>query len=134
MNNIKKTAVNILVTTGAAVVLLSVFGVSVGYKYLFHRTILEILGANVIINLGHLLIRKFESPYIILEYLLDIIYITVVLITFGIIFGWFLTMPVWYLIVMAVVVYAFTVFANIIRNRKDVKELNELLQKRKKSS
>jgi len=66
--------------------------------------------------------------------LLDIVYITTVLIIFGTIFDWFLTMPVWYLVVMAVVVYAFTVFTNIIRNRKDVKELNELLQKRKKKN
>jgi len=134
MNEIKKTAVNIMVTTGVALVLLSIFGISVGYKYLYHRVILEILGANIIIHLGHMLIRKIESAYVVLEYLLDIVYITTVLIILGTIFDWFLTMPVWYLVVMAVVVYTFTVFTNIIRNRKDVKELNELLQKRKKKN
>jgi len=134
MNDIKRLAVNIIITTGAALILLSVFGIIAGYKYLLHRTILEIFGANIIINLGHTLIRKFESVYAVLEYLFDITYITTVLIVFGIIFNWFLTMPVWYLIIAAVVVYAFAVFTNNIRNRKDVKELNELLRKRKKKN
>ena len=133
MNNIKKVAVDSLMCTGAALVLLTIFvRIVIPGGTILLNTVFEILGANIVINLGVIFTRKIESSYAILKYLLDVSYIIAILAVFGVIFDWYSTVPIWYLIVMAVAIYAFAVLTNIVRMRKDVKEINELLRKRKK--
>ncbi len=131
MHNIKKTIMNIMITTCAALMLLAVFALINGGRAVFLRTFFEIFGANVLIHLGLMLTKRFESSFAALEFLIDISYTIAVLIVFGIVFNWYSSTPVWYLIIMAVVIYAFGVFINIIRIKKDADELNALLQKRK---
>jgi hypothetical protein len=133
MNSIKNTITRILVTTCAALMLLALF---VGIVWGSHMSInvitfFEIFAANIVIHLGHILVKKFESSYAILEYLLDLSYIIAVLVVFGLIFDWYSTIPVWYLIIMALVIYAFGTFINIVRMRKNADELNKLLKKYK---
>jgi len=133
MNDVKKIAAGSLMCTGAALVLLAIFiGIAFPNGTIFLNTVFEILGANIVINLGVIFTRKIESSYAILKYLLDVSYIIAILAVFGVIFDWYSTVPIWYLIVMAVAIYAFAVLTNIVRMRKDVKEINELLRKRKK--
>jgi hypothetical protein len=132
-NNIKKVAVDSLMCTGAALVLLTIFvRIVIPGGTLLLNTVFEILVANIVINLGLILTRKFESSYAVLEFLLDVSYIVAVLVVSGVIFGWYSTVPIWYLVVMAVAIYAFAVLTSLVRTRKDVKEINELLRKRKK--
>ena len=131
MNKINKTIMNIMFTTGTALMLLAVFAVINGGKAIFVETFFQILGANIVIHLGLILTKKFESSYAILEFLLDISYTIVVLVVFGIVFNWYSSTPVWYLVIMAVVIYTFGVFINILRTQKDANELNKLLQKHK---
>lgn len=131
INKIKKTIMDIMFTTCAALILLAVFALLNGGKAIFIKTIFEILGANTVIFLGLTFTKKFESTYAVLEFLLDISYTIAVLVVFGIVFNWYSTMPVWYLIIMAVVIYIFGVFINIIRTQKDADELNKLLQEHK---
>jgi hypothetical protein len=134
MNNIKRTIMNIMVTTGSALMLLAVFAVIIGGKSIYTQSFFEILGANIVIHLGLILTKKFECSYAVLEYLLDASYITVVLIIFGFIFDWYSSTPVWYLVIMAVVIYAFGIFINIGRTKKNADELNILLQKHKQKN
>jgi len=132
-NNIKKVAVDSLMCTGAALVLLTIFvRIVIPGGTLLLNTVFEILVANIVINLGLILTRRFENSYAILEFLLDVSYIVAVLVVSGVIFGWYSTVPVWYLVVMAVAIYAFAVLTSLVRTRKDVREINELLRKRKK--
>ena len=131
MNKIKRTIINIMVTTGSALILLAFFAVIIHGKAIRVHTHFEIFGASIVINLGLILTKKFESSYAVLEYLLDISYIFTVLVAFGLIFDWFSTIPIWYLVIMVVVIYAFGSFINILRTKKDADELNELLQKHK---
>ena len=132
MNKIKKVAVDSLMCTGAALVLLAVFiGIAIPGGTLLLNTVFEILMANIVINLGLVLTRRFESSYAALEFLLDVSYIIAVLVVSGLIFGWYSTVPVWYLVVMAVAIYAFAVLTSLVRTRKNIKEINELLRKRK---
>ncbi len=128
---IRKTIVNTLTCTGAALILLAFFTAVIGGRSITVRTFFEILGVNALINAGLLLTHKFESVYEVLEFLLDISYIIVILLIFGFIFGWFSSIPVWYLIAMAVLIYVFALITNIIRIHKDAKEINDLLKKRK---
>ena len=131
-NNIKKVAVDSLMCTGAALVLLTIFvRIVIPSGTILLNTVFEILVANIVINLGLILTRKFENSYAVLEFLLDVSYIVAVLVVSGVIFGWYSTVTVWYLAVMAVVIYAFAVLTSIVRTRKNIKEINELLRKRK---
>jgi len=132
-NNIKKVAVDSLMCTGAALVLLTIFvRIVIPGGTLLLNTVFEILVANIVINLGLILTRKFENSYAVLEFSLDVSYIVAVLVVSGVIFGWYSTVPVWYLVVMAVAIYTFAVLTSLVRTRKDVREINELLRKRKK--
>jgi len=131
MHTLKKTVSNIMFTTGASLVILAVFLKIIDSDINYVRTVLEIFGANIVINFGIFLIHKFEIRYVILEYLLDISSIIIVLVVSGAIFNWYSAIPVWLLIVMAVVIYLFVIITSITKIRKDTKEINELLQKRK---
>ncbi len=120
-----------MATTGSALILLALFAGIINGRTITVRTFFEILGANIIIHCGLLFTHKFESDYAVLEFLLDISFVIVVLVVFGFVFQWFSSIPVWYLIIMAVVIYLFGFITNIVRIRKDAKEINELLKKRK---
>jgi F0F1-type ATP synthase assembly protein I len=120
-----------MATTGTTLIFLAIFAVIIGGKSIYVHTFFELLAANIVIHLGLILTKKFESSYAILEFVLDVSYIIVVLVGFGLIFDWFSSVPIWYLVIMAVAVYAFGVFINITRIRKEADELNKLLQKHK---
>ena len=131
MNGIKSIITYIMFVTGAALVILAVFSAFLNVEIHFVPTVFEVFAANILIILGLFLRWKFEFRYILLEYLVDVTYIIVVLIAFGFIFNWF-SLPVWHLVVMAVVIYILGIVVLNIKFRKDTNEMNELLQKRKK--
>jgi len=133
MNKIKKIINYIMFVTGTALVILTVFSLLLNVEINFVPTIFEIFAANIVIILGLFLLGKFEIRYIILEYLIDISYIIAVLIVFGLIFDWYSAIPVWLLIVMAVVIYIFALIFTVTKIRKDAEELNKLLQKQQKN-
>jgi len=130
----KKAIVSIMATTGAVLVVLTIFAIIFGSKSISVHTILEVLAANTVIIFGLLFTRKFESSYAILAYFIDISFILAVLITFGVIFDWFSSIPVWVLVIIGILVYIFDLFTNLVRMRNEIKEMDELLQKRKEKN
>lgn len=128
----KKMIINIMATTGITLVVLALIGTLYGAKFLLISSVFQSLGANIVMYLGFILTGKFESKYPILEAILDISYIIVVLIIFGAVFNWYRSTPIWVLIIMAVLIYSFGCLISISRMREEVKDINELLQKRKK--
>jgi len=131
MNDVKITAMGIMVSTGAALVLLAVFAMFNDTGAIYVRTVFEILGANAVICVGLALIGKLEGAFAVLKHLLlEASYVIAVLLVFGLVFDWYFVVPVWYLVVMAVAIYAFVVFAGTAKMRRDVREINELLRKR----
>jgi hypothetical protein len=129
MKELKKIINDIMFVTGAALVLLAVFSLLLNVEIGFVPTIFEIFAANTVIILGLFLRRKFEIRNLILEYLADISYIIAVLIVFGLIFNWYSAIPVWLLVVMAVLIYIFAMIFTVTKIKNDAKELNKLLQK-----
>ena len=95
--------------------------------------ILQILAGNALVSLGLFFTSKFESKYAALEFLLDLSYIVIVILAFGIIFNWY-TGRRWILATIVVVVYIFTLLTNMVRVRKETNEINELLQKRREKN
>jgi len=133
MTGIKKIINDIMFITGAALVILAVFSLLFGVEISFVPTIFEVFIANIVIILGLYLRGKFEIRNIILEYLVNISYIVVVLIVFGLVFDWHSAIPVWFLIAMAIVIYIFAMVFTAAKLKRDAEELNKLLQKCQKN-
>jgi len=129
MKGIKKIINDIMFVTGAALVILTVFSLLFNVEISFVPTVFEIFAANIVIILGLYLRGKFEIRNLILEYLVDISCIIAVLVVFGLIFDWYSAIPMWLLILMAVVIYIFAMVFTVTKIKKDAKELNKLLQK-----
>jgi len=127
----KKIIINIMFTTGASLVILAVFFVIINEKSIVVKSVLEIFGANILINLGLFIRHRFEIRNVILEFMADVSYIIVILTAFWAIFNWHTGVPLWFLFITAVVIYIFATITAIAKIRKETKEINELLQKRK---
>jgi hypothetical protein len=134
MNKIKNTIIYTMVTTGTSLVILTAFLIIIAKENIDNYTVLQIFAANIVINTGVVLMQKFESRYVILEYILDVSYIIAVLVIFGVVFNWYSSVPVWLLVVMAIAIYIFMLILTAFKIKKDTKKINELLQKRRYSS
>jgi len=131
MNKIKKIIVNTMISTGAVLVILSIFFIFLNLNSMSIYIIFQIFGANIVINCGLSLLSKLESRYAIVEYLRDVSCIIIVLIVFGAVFGWYSLIPVWVLVIMAVAIYVFMVIISTVKTRNDTRKINNLLRKRR---
>lgn len=126
----KKTAVNILCTTGLTLILLAVVGVIFNAQFLCIESVFQSVAVNMIIHIGLIFTRKFESSYAALEFALDIGWITVTVLIFGMVFDWYESVPVWVLTIMTLAVYFFSVILSLVRTNHEINEINKLLQGR----
>jgi Ca2+/Na+ antiporter len=130
-DNIKRIVLYVFTSTGAVMFFLAVFLMFKENRSISAGTILEVIGANTVITMGLFLTYKIELRYPILEFLLDIGFMVAVIVLLGTLFGWYSYIPVWVTVIIVVVVYILFYLLDIIRVRKDVKEINKLLQKLK---
>ena len=128
-DNLKRMVLYVFASTGAVLFLLAVFIMFKDNKTIKADTILEIIGANIVITTGLFLTHKIELRFAIFEYLLDIIFMATVIVLTGILFNWYSQISVWVPFVIVVVIYILFNLLDIIRVHKDIKEINELLQK-----
>ncbi len=126
----KKAAVNIMATTGMTMIILALIATLYGAKFLCITSVFQSLAANIVIHAGLFLTHKFESNYIFVEMLLDISYCIGMLLVFGLIFDWYVNVPVGVLASMAVIIYLLDCSVGIFRAREEVKVINKLLQNR----
>ena len=126
----KKLITDMMTTTAIPLIALSLFVRVRGFDLYFSRTVLVAFGANVVIHLGLLLTRKFESKYLALEVLLDVVYTTTVLIVFGFAFSIFNSIPIPILIAMAVLTHVIALFLNMARFKEDANTINKLIKNR----
>jgi len=130
----KNTITRILFTTCMAIILLAVYFLIIGEKQIPIITIFQIFTANIIINIGLYFRSKIEISKFLLEFFIDVSYIIIVLLIFGYIFDWYSYVPVWYLAMMASVIYIIAVITTVVKIKNDTKEINDLLQKRKEKN
>ena len=127
----KKISVNILCSTAITLLILAVLGAISGAQFLLINSVFQSFIVNVVIHMGLLFTRRFESSYAILEFMLDIGYTEVVVIIFGAVFNWYGSTPVWVLTIMTTIIYIVGVFLNMVQMRQEVNAINVLLRKRK---
>jgi hypothetical protein len=130
-DNIKRIVLYVFTSTGAVMFFLAVFLMFKENKFISANTILEIIGVNIVITIGLFLTYKIELRYPVLEFLLDIGFMIAVILLSGTLFKWYSYIPVWVPVIMVIVVYILFYLLDIIRVRKDIKEINKLLQKLK---
>jgi len=127
----KKIIINTMFTTGSSLIILAFFFIFINEKNILVQTVFEIFGANILINLGLFIRQKFEIRNVILEFMADVSFIIIILTAFWAVFNWHTGVPLWFLFITAVVIYIFATITAIAKIRRDTKEINELLQKRK---
>lgn len=130
----KRNIVNIFATTGISILLLSIVALFYKAEYLYLKTVFQVLGVNIIVHLGLVLIQKLPIKYALLKTVLDVILITGTLLVFGVLFDWFTSTPVWVLVIMGIVMYMLSLFLDLLQMKKEAQEINELIRKRKKET
>jgi len=129
IDNIKKIVLYVFTSTGAVLLLLTVFIMLKENKSISAVTILEIIGANTVITIGLFLTRKIEFGYAIFEFMLDIVFMITVIVVSGILFNWYLYVPIWVPPGIVILVYIIFYLLDIVRVHRDINEINKLLQK-----
>jgi uncharacterized membrane protein len=130
-DNIKRIITYIFASTGAVLFFLTIFAMFKENKYINASTILEIIGANTVISTGLYFTHKIEFRYVLFEFLLDIGFMMAVIGLSGILFKWYSVIQAWIPLVIVLIVYIIFYLLDIIRVRRDIKEINKLLQKLK---
>jgi Protein of unknown function (DUF3021). len=130
-DNLKRIILYVFASTGAVLFLLTIFVMFKENKYINASTIIEIIGANTVISTGLSFTHKIEFRHAIFEFLLDIGFMVAVIVLSGIIFNWYSLIAVWVPLVIVLMVYILFYLLDIIRVRRDIKEINKLLQKLK---
>jgi hypothetical protein len=93
--------------------------------------IVQILILTIIIFCGQYFTKKFESPYRILELGLEFLMVAVVVLVYGQILRWYQFPDVLPLLWIIVLVYIISYFLDIVKTKKDVSDVNKLIQLRR---
>lgn len=125
MKNIIKIC---LATTGLSLIFVSLVATFYRANFLCIATVYQILLSNIVIHLGLMLLQRFESKYCIIETLVDIAYVLLVLILFGIWFNWYSSTPLGILIVIGVATYILGSFIDLYRVTTHVTFINQQLK------
>lgn len=126
----KKFIVNIFATTGISFILLSIIALFFHAKCIYLQTIFQVLGINIIVHFGLILLSKLEVKHTIIEIALDIALIIIMLFVFGSVFHWFTSTPVWILVIMGFTIYIVSVILNLLCMKQEAQEINALIKKR----
>ena len=130
----KKTIINMMFTTGISIVGLTLYFVFLREERILVQTILQLFGANILIHLGLYIRDKFEIRNLLIESIIDNSIIIAVLMIFGFVFGWFVKVPVWLIVVSAIGLYLITVFITSSEVKKDIEKVNKLLEEQNKEN
>lgn len=129
--NMKQKCINILVTTALSYIVLSLaFAFSRQWWMHIPVHLWAILAANVLIHLGLWVTEQFESKYFIVELVLDIVFTSIVVVSFGLFLGWINSMGSGVLVGVVVIVHLLSRVLEINRQRAEADQINTILQKR----
>lgn len=130
MKNIIK---NSLATTGLALMILSIVAVFYNGKLICIETVFQILLSCLVINFILILLKHFESKFFLVEVFTEMGSTLAVLIVAGYWFNWYVSIPIWVLIIMGIVVYLIGCLIDMFQITNDIRFINDQLMKRKKA-
>jgi len=123
-----KLIVNCLATTGLTLITLAVIASLYQAKFLCVSSVYQCFIVNIIMHVGLILVRKFESNYFVIEFIIEIGYVLGLLIVSGFFFKWYSSTPLWVLILMGIVVYFLGCLLNIMKINDDMAFINKKLE------
>ncbi len=121
----KKLGQNILATTGLTLIVLALIASVYQAKYLFVSSVFQSFGANILIHIGIMAIKKFESSYFILETIVEVSYALSILLIFGFLFDWYTSTPLWLVILMGIGIYLISCFISIMHLQQEASTINK---------
>jgi hypothetical protein len=124
----KKLIINCLATTGLTLIILAMIASLYQAKFLCVSSVYQSFLVNIIIHLGLILVQKFESKYFIIEFIVEIGFILGLLVTFGFLFKWYSSTPLWVVILMGIVIYLLGCLVNIMKINDDISYINKQLK------
>lgn len=126
----RKFFVNIFATTGISLILLSIIALFFQAKCVYLETVFQILGVNLIVHFGLVILSKLELKYAIIEIFLHITLIIIMLLIFGSVFNWFTSTPIGVLIIMGFAIYIISAILSLFYMKQEAQEINALITKR----
>ena len=124
----KKVLLNIMATTGISLVALSLVATLYDGTLICIDTIFQVLGLNVVIYIGLYFMEFIEYRYAILETCLKLIYIIVLVLVSGLIWGWYNSLPPAVLVLMTIGIFIVCVCLDAISLLSEVKAINVLIE------
>ncbi len=121
---------NTFLTTGLSLCLLSLVAYCMGGCAIFIPTVWQNLFANACIHSTLAILRKWESPYYLLDAAVDITVMSLIVLGVAWLFGWFSSTPHYVLIPMVILLYAAGSVFQVFRVRKELDYINQKLNQR----
>lgn len=128
----KKGVIHIFATTGISLVLLAIIATLYSAQFLCVQTVFQVFLANVVAHLILLLMYKIEIKYFAVEVAVEIVLTVALSLLFGAIFNWYISTPLFVLVLMSVTIYIISIVLNILHMKRQADEINELIQNIKK--
>ena len=123
----KKMILNIMATTGISLVSLSLVASLYDGSLICIDTIFQVLGLNVVIYIGLYFMEFIEYHYAILETGLKLVYIIILVLISGLLFGWYNNLSGAVLVFMTIGVFIVCVCLDAISLISEVKSINILI-------
>lgn len=124
----KKMILNIMATTGISLVALSLVATLYDGSLICIDTIFQVLGLNVIIYIGLYFMEFIEYRYAILETGLKLIYIIMLVLISGWLFGWYNNLSGTVLVLMTIAIFVVCVSLDAVNLLSEVKSINVIIE------
>lgn len=128
----KKGVIHIFATTGISLVLLAIIATLYSAQFLCVKTVFQVFLANVVAHLIFLLMYKIEIKYFAVEVAVEIVLTVALSLLFGAIFNWYISTPLFVLVLMSIAIYMISIILNILHMKREADEINKLIQNIKK--
>ena len=123
----KKVILNIMATTGISLVALALVATLYDGSLICIDTIFQVLGLNVVIYIGLYFMDFIEYRYAILETGLKLIYIILLVLISGFLWGWYSNLPGVVLVLMTIAIFIVCTCLDAISLISEVKSINILI-------
>lgn len=123
----RKIMLNIMATTGITLVVLAMVAVCYGGTLICISTVFQALLLNIVIYVGVYLLDCFEYRYSLLDTGIKLIYTIAAVLFSGLLFDWYVNLPLATLIVMTVGIFGVCLCLDMLSIRDEVKTINRLL-------
>ncbi len=128
----KKGVIHIFATTGISLVLLAIIATLYSAEFLCVKTVFQVFLVNVVAHLILLLMYKIEIKYFAVEVAVEIVLTVALSLLFGAIFNWYISTPLFVLVLMSIAIYMISIILNILHMKREADEINKLIQNIKK--